>query len=96
MPPAKAPHLPLHTTLLVGALDARPRERRLVQVVRAKRHQPLLLHPPATPQDLLHRRAQVVVADQGEAPAEKVERLDVAFQERLLGLALKRHREAHR
>ena len=39
---------------------------RLEQVVRAQRDEPVALHPPAAPQHLLDRRAQVVVADQRE------------------------------
>ena len=50
---------------------ARPRERRLVQVVRAQRDEPVLLDPAAAAQHLLDRRAQVVVADQREHAAEE-------------------------
>ena len=77
----------------MGALDPWGREDRVEQVVRAHRDEPIGLDPPAAAQHLLHRRAQVVVSDLAEHAAEPVERQLVTFQERLLGLDRRGHRE---
>jgi hypothetical protein len=61
--------------------------------MRAHRDEPVGLHSPAAAEHLLHRRAQVVIADLAEHAAEPVKRLRVAFQERLLSLDRRRHRE---
>ena len=57
MAAAEAADLALDAALLVRALDARRRELRLEQVVRAQRDEPVGLDPPAALQHLLDRRA---------------------------------------
>ena len=90
---AKPSDLALDAALLMRSLQADPRELRLEQVVRAQRDEPIALHATAALQDLLHRRAQIVVAHQCRHAAEELERVGVALQERLLRLAPKRRRE---
>jgi hypothetical protein len=74
----------------VGALEARRRELRAEQVVRSERDEPIALDAPASLEDLLDRRGQVVEADLGEHAAEPLKRLHVQLQERLLGLDQRR------
>ena len=81
---SKAADLAFDAALLVRPHDARRRELRLEQVVRAQRDEPVGLDPPAATQHLLDRRGQVVEADLLEHTAEPLERLDVQLQERLL------------
>ena len=90
---AEAADLALDAALLVRALDARRGEQRLEQVVRAHRDEPVGLDPPAALEDLLDRRAQVVVADLAEHAIEPLERVRVTLQERLLSLHRRRHAE---
>ena len=59
----------------MGALEARGRELRREQIVRAQRDEPVGLDPPAALQHLLHRRLQVVEPDLREHAAEPLERL---------------------
>jgi hypothetical protein len=74
----------------VGALEARRRELRSEQVVRAQGDEPVRLDPPAPLEDLLDRRLEVVEADLREHAAEPLKRLDVQLKERLLGLDQRR------
>ena len=87
---AEAADFALHATLLVRPFEARGRELRREQVVRAQRDEPVGLDPPAALQHLLHRRGQVVEPDLREHAAEPLERLHVQLQERLLGLDQRR------
>jgi hypothetical protein len=58
--------------------------------VRAERDEPVALHAPAAPEDLLDRRLEIVEADLREHAAEPLERLHMQLQERLLGLDQRR------
>jgi hypothetical protein len=74
----------------MGALKARRRELRAEQVMRAQRDETIRLDTPAAPQDPLDRRGQVVEANLLKDAAEPLERLDLALEERLLGLDQRR------
>ena len=79
--------LALDPALLMGSLDAGDAEERVVAVMGAQRDEPRVLQPLAAQRDPDHRRGQVVVADHPDRdPAERLERADVAVEERLLGL----------
>ena len=90
---AEAANLALHAALLVRAFDPRGGEDRVEQIVRAHRDKPIGLHAPAAAQHLLHRRAQVVIANLAEHATEPIERQHVPLQERLLSLHRRGHRE---
>ena len=84
---AEPADLALDAALLVGALDAGLAVERVEPVVRPERDPPVGLDPGPAEQHPRHRRLQVVVADlAGRDPAQHVERVHVAFQERLLAL----------
>ena len=89
----EAADLALNAALLMRALQPDRREQRAEEVVRAHRDEPIGLHAPAALEDLLDRRAEVVIADLLEHPAEPRERLGVALEERLLRLDRRRHAE---
>jgi hypothetical protein len=86
---AEPPALVLDAALLVRTVLTRDAVERLEPVVRAERHPPLGLDTAATEADPIDRRLEVVVADvAGRDTAQRAEGLDVALQERLLGLGL--------
>ena len=91
--------LTLHPTLLMGAVDAGLAVEGVEAVVGAERDPPVRLEPVPAGQHPRHRRLQVVVADvPPRHPAQLVERIHVALQERLLPLGAERpvHRPARR
>ena len=93
MAATKAADLALDPALLMRAAQPDQGELRLEHVVRAQSDEPVGLDPPATPEHLLHRRRQIVVANQrGNAP-EELERVRVRLQKRLLGLPQERASE---
>ena len=79
--------LTLHPALLMRAVDAGLAVEGVETVVGTERHPPVGLEPVAAGQHPRHRRLQVVVADvPPRHPTQPVERVDMAFQERLLRL----------
>ena len=87
--PASA-NFALDASLFVCPLKPRGRELRLKQIVRAHRHEPVRLDPPAALEHLLHRRLKVVKPDAREHAAKPFKRLHVQLQKRLLGLDQRR------
>lgn len=83
----------LDAALLMRALKADQGELRLEHEVRPQGDEAVGLDAPAALEDLLDRRSEVVVAHQRRDAAEELERLGVAFEERLLGLVEERGRE---
>jgi hypothetical protein len=95
--------LALDPALLVGALDAGLAEERVEPIVAAQGDEPLVLNAISALEDAGDRRLEVVVADPTGHPTQVREPLDVALEERLLGLGHKppmerpaRARQAHR
>jgi hypothetical protein len=85
--------LALDPALLVGALDAGLAEERVEPIVAAQGDEPLVLNAIAALEDPRDRGAEVVVADPVGHPTQVHEPLDVALEERLLGLGHKRPME---
>ncbi|MDH6222860.1 hypothetical protein M2283_010212 [Streptomyces pseudovenezuelae] len=83
---AEVADLALDSALLMGAFDVRAAVEALDAPVRTKGDPPLGFRPlPREPQDLGDRRLQVVVAHLAAPhPAQHVQRVDMAFEERLL------------
>jgi hypothetical protein len=90
---AETADLVLHAALLVSPPLAGQAEHRLKHVVRAQRDEPVALHA-ATPLEHLRDSAtEIVIAERREHTLKEVEGVNMALQERLLGLATERHRE---
>ncbi len=87
---AKPPDLSLDSSLLVGPLLAGEAEGGFEAVVGAKGDKAIGLDPASAFHHLGHRGLQVVVADQAEGAVEELQGGDVALEEGLLGLGLKR------
>ncbi|MDH6493702.1 hypothetical protein M2157_009789 [Streptomyces sp. SAI-127] len=83
---AEIADLALHPALLVGALDARTAVETLDPPVRTESDPPLRFRAlPGEAQDLGDRRFQIVVAHLAAGhPAQHGQRVDMAFEERLL------------
>jgi hypothetical protein len=70
---AEPADLSLDPTLLVRAAQADQRELRLEHVMRSQGDEAVGLDPPTTPEHLLDRRGQIVIADQRRDATEKLE-----------------------
>src|SRR6266699_3484597 len=79
----KVSGFPFDAALLVRL--RRSAKLRFESPVRAERHEARRLFPAMSPQDLLHRRGEVVIAELAEHAAKVVERQLVRLQESLLG-----------
>ena len=86
---AEPSNLALDPTLLMRALDSRLAIERVEPVVRVEQHPAFILGPPPAPaiDHRRHRGRQVVVFDVlGRDSADRLERVDVSLEERLLTL----------